>query len=217
MGLGQLWEPGCELDQDENSGELRPARDLLPGPPRIRHLPYGKSACPGRPTRMYACVSALYVSSCMCVCLCRCGVSFLLGLVSPPPLPVQALTHPRPRCQPPAPAVCCGRCLAVPWQRQNRMYLWILPGCPCRFPPQRLAGKNCWGPGRGQMVFVWERGRASVLLGVSGSGRRGCTCTSQLSPSWSSELVCSPLPVRAMLRKQGRKRSCSMSSPATAH
>lgn len=36
--------------------------------------------------------------------------------------------RPRPRCQPPAAAVCCGRCLAVPWQRQNRMCLWIAAG-----------------------------------------------------------------------------------------
>lgn len=113
------------------------SQDLREESQELRPLPYGKAAGPGRPTHMHACVctcTSVCVRVCACLGVCVGGpfqAQVLLGLAPPPtlpPVPVQALTHPRPHCQLPDPAVCCGRCLAVPWQRQNRMYLWIAVG-----------------------------------------------------------------------------------------
>lgn len=177
---------------------------------------------------MYACVSALCVSLlCMCMCLCQCGVSFpgssLAGSCAPA---TSACPSPHPSTAP-LPAASPSRLLwqmfgcamatpeqDVPLDRSRDKP--ALPGCPRCFPPQRLSGKNCWGPGRGQMVFVWERGRASVLLRVSGSGGGGCTCTSQLSPcqshakeaGWEEELF-NVFPSDCSLRDLLCARTCA--------
>lgn len=82
------------------------------------------------------CVCAMYVCLCVCTCVHACfgGVSFPVSSLAGSRVPSTAscaCSVPRPSTaplQPPAPDVCCGRCLAVPWQRQNRMYLWIAAG-----------------------------------------------------------------------------------------
>lgn len=67
QSLGQLWEPGCGLDQDKNSGRPGPARaalqDLQEENQELGTLLYGKSICPGR--GQLACVR-VRVPACGC-------------------------------------------------------------------------------------------------------------------------------------------------------
>lgn len=203
------------------------SQDLREESQELRTLPYGKAAGPGRPTHMHA-----YVCTCTSVCVrvCACsgvGGSFpgsgLARSCAPTTPAACACPGPHPSTAPlPAASPSCllwqmfGRAMATPEQDvplDRSRDKPTLPGLPCCFPPQRLAGKNCWGPGQRQMVFVWERGRASVL-GVSGRGRGGRTFT-PLAESLLVQraCVCPPLPFRAMLRKQGGKRGC----PAAAN
>lgn len=112
------------------------SQDLQEESWKLGTLPHGTSACP---RSQVACRHACVYHVCVFVCAYGCartlwGVSFpgssLAGSASPPPASC-ACSRPRPSTaplQPPAPDVCCGRCLAVPWQRQNRMYLWIAAG-----------------------------------------------------------------------------------------
>lgn len=112
---GWLWaRPGQEFRTTRSLPGLLSRKRT--GNPSLREI------CLSWKANLHACMLAcvcLHMDVSLCVHVCRGG-----GRVGDVP----ALTHPQPRCQPPAPAVCCGRCLAVPWQRQNRMYLWIAAG-----------------------------------------------------------------------------------------
>lgn len=156
--------------------------------------------------------------TCMHVCACvfwgvvPSHTQVLLGLVPPPPLPpvpIRALTPPGPRCQPPAPAICCGRCLAVPWQRQNRMYLWIAAGTsPCSqaalaFP----CPKACWvellGSRSGaNAVFMGERQSQHPPRGQwQGRGRTPRHIPAEIFPVCGA-CMCSSLPLRVLILRE---------------
>lgn len=123
------------------------------------------------------------------------------------------LPCPRPRCQLPAPAICCGRCLAVPWQRQNRMCLWIEAGTSPRsqaahavpFPKgllQRTAGVQV--AGRAMFISGERQSPGPLPSEASGAGAGGDVYAQRvgvLLPLLQAAWVCFPPPFREMLRQ----------------
>lgn len=119
----------------------------------------------------------------------------------------------QPRCQLPAPAVCCGRCLAVPWQHQNRMCLWIEAGTSPRsqaahavpFPKgllQRTTGVHV--AGRAMFISRERQSPGPLSSEASGAGAGGDVYAQRvgvLLPLLQAAWVCFPWPFREMLRQ----------------
>lgn len=134
------------------------------------------------------------VRVCGCVCLCV-GASLCIRVSgggagrcpgphpSAAPLPAASLSH------------LLWQMFGCPWQRQNRMYLWIATGTSPHSQaahtvpfPKGLLQRTTWVQVGDKWCLYQETGRAGILRGVSGRGGGGRMCTAQLSPS-SSGLV----------------------------
>ena len=133
---------------------------------RCVRLHMGVSLC----VRVCRCVR-LHMDVSLCVRVCRGGGGGGTSRPSPSAASLPAAN----------PTVCCGRCLAVPWQRRNRMYLWIAAGTSpssqaahtVPLPKGLLRRRTAWVQVGDKWCLCREGGRDGILRGVSGGEGRG--------------------------------------------
>ena len=153
------WEPFSKGNRPVLESQLACVRACM-------HLHMDVSLC----VHVCRCVR-LHMDVSLCVRVCRGGGWGGTSRPSPSAASLPAAS----------PTVCCGRCLAVPWQRRNRMYLWIAAGTSpssqaahtVPLPKGLLRRRTAWVQVGDKWYLCPEGGRDGILHGVSGGEGRG--------------------------------------------